>query len=36
MEKRVCERYGVVKHEIERLFAFELPAHTRAKLKAVN
>jgi len=33
LEQRVCECYGVVKHEIERLFAFELPAPARVKLR---
>lgn len=36
LEHRVCECYGVVKHEIERLFAFELPAPTSIKLKPVS
>lgn len=36
LEHRVCECHGVVKHEIERLFAFELPAPARAKLKALS
>ncbi len=36
LEHRVCECYGVVKHEIERMFAFELPVQTRAKLRPVS
>ena len=35
LEHRVCECYGVVKHEIERMFAFELPAQPRARLRPV-
>jgi CRP-like cAMP-binding protein len=36
LEHRVCECYGVVKHEIERLFAFELPPQARVKLRPVS
>jgi CRP-like cAMP-binding protein len=36
LEQRVCECYGVVKHEIERLFAFELPAQARVTLRPVS
>lgn len=33
LEHRVCECYEVVKKEIERLFAFELPDHARVEHK---
>ena len=36
LEHRVCECYGVVKREIERLYAIELPAPTPAKLRSVG
>lgn len=36
LKKRACECYGVVKEEIERLFAFELPLQTHVKLKPVS
>jgi len=38
LEKRACECYGVVKNEIKRLFAFELPLRppVKPKLRAVN
>ena len=38
LEKRACECYGVVKDEIKRLFAYELPAQppARPKLAVVN
>lgn len=36
LQYRVCECYGALKHEIERLFAFDLPAQTRVKLKPVS
>ena len=35
LEKRACECYAVVKKEIKRLFAYDLPARPRAKLKLV-
>jgi len=38
LEKRACECYDVVKKEIKRLFAFELPAYipVKPKLAVVN
>lgn len=36
LEHRVCECYDVVKKEIERLFAYELPVHARVGHKRVS
>jgi CRP-like cAMP-binding protein len=36
LEKRACECYGVVKKEIQRLFAYDLPIRPPVKLKLVS
>jgi CRP-like cAMP-binding protein len=36
LEKRACECYAVVKKEIKRLFAYDLPVRPRPKLKLVS
>ena len=36
LEKRACECYDVVKKEIKRLLAFEIPANAPVKLKLAS